>query len=115
MHEQEGKSLLRRGTKHDINLPRDVRFVGDTLRVNIADASLGRSAEVTFVEVPASPRGLHVNCNCCPTRSSHIAAALNLVLDKQLALGLSAPPDPNDPLAKLTEEELVRRALADRE
>jgi len=115
MHEQEGADRLRQGGGFEINLPRDTRFVADMFRVNVQDHQIAGFAEVTFVEVPAEPRGLMVNCNRCEDRCQHVAAALNLILDEKLTLGLSAPPDPDEPLENLTEQELIRRALADRQ
>ena len=38
-----------------------------------------------------------------------------MVLDEKLTLGLSAPPDPSEPIENLTEDELLQRALADRQ
>ncbi len=39
----------------------------------------------------------------------------NLVLEDKYSPGLSAAPDPNEPIELLTEEELIRRAIADRQ
>jgi hypothetical protein len=113
---EEGVARLRQGGRFEVNLPRDVYLGGDTLRVNVPDPELaGGVATVTVVEMTTKPQGLHLNCERCETRCDHIAAVLGMVLDDKLSLGLSAPPDPNEPIENLTEEELVRRALADRQ
>ena len=112
----EGAIRLRQGGRFEINLPRDVYLGGDTLRVNVPDPELeGGFATVTVVEMTNKPQGMHLNCERCETRCDHIAAVLGMVLDDKLTLGLSAPPDPNEPVENLTEDELLRRALADRE
>ncbi len=112
----EGAARLRQGGRFEINLPRDVFLGGDLLRVNVPDPELpeGR-ATVTIVEMTNQPQGLRLNCDRCETRCNHISAVLGLVLEEKLTLGLSAAPDPNEPVENLTETELLRRALADRE
>lgn len=86
------------------------------LRVNVPDPELADGlAAVTVVEMTNKPQGLQLNCERCQTRCEHISAVLGMVLDEKLTLGLSAPPDPNEPVENLTEDELLRRALADRE
>lgn len=114
--DDDGAARLRQGAKFEINLPRDVRFLADSFRVNVPDPELASGfAEVIMVEMTNKPKGLHLTCTNCETTCAHIAAALGLVLDDKLTLGLAAPPDPNEPIENLTEDELIRRALADRE
>lgn len=112
---EEGEKRLRQGARFEINLPHDVYLGGDTLRVNVPDPDLDGPATVTIVEMTNKPQGLHVNCERCEIRCDHISAVLGMLLDEKLTLGLSAPPDPNEPVENLTENELLRRALADRE
>jgi SNF2 family DNA or RNA helicase len=113
---EDGQARLRRGGRFEINLPRDVFLGGDMLRVNVPDPEMPNGqAVVNVVEMTNKPQGLLLNCEQCETRCDHMAAVLGLVLDDKLALGLSAPPDPNEPIENLTEDELVRRALADRQ
>ena len=116
MDDQDGEARLRRGGRFDINLPRDVYLGGDTLRVNVLDPELASAqAIVTVVEMTSKPKGLHLCCDQCETRCDHIAAVLGMVLEDKMTLGLSAPPDPSEPVEHLTDEELIRRALDDRE
>jgi superfamily II DNA or RNA helicase len=116
MGDEDGAERLHRGGRFEIDLPEGVYLGGDTLRVNVPDPELSAGqAVVTIVEKTNRPKGLQLNCDQCRTRCDHIAAVLGMVLDEKLALGLSAPPDPSEPIELLTEEELLRRALADRE
>lgn len=116
MGDDDGEAKLRRGGRFEIDLPRDVRLGGDMLRVSVPDFDLpAGQANVSVVEMANKPKGLHLNCEECEGRCDHVAAVLGLVLDEKLALGLSAPPDPAEPIEKLTEEELLQRALADRQ
>lgn len=112
----EGEARLRRGQKYEINIARDVYLGGDTFRVTVPDHELpsGR-AIVTVVEMTARLKGLHVRCDSCETHCDHQGAVLSLVLEDKLTLGLSAVPDPDDPLESLTEDELLRRALGERQ
>jgi hypothetical protein len=112
----EGAKRLCRGGQFEIHLPTDVYLGGDTLRVNVPDVEVpGGFAIVTVVEMTSKPQGLHLNCERCETRCDHISAVLSMVLEEKLTLGLAAPPDPNEPVENLTEDELLGRALADRE
>jgi hypothetical protein len=43
-----------------------------------------------------------------------MGAALSLVLEEKLSLGLSAPPPERVPVESLSEEELIVRAVAER-
>jgi superfamily II DNA or RNA helicase len=113
---EDGAIRLRQGGRFEINLPRDVYLGGDLLRVNVPDPEVsGGKAIVTIVEMTNKPQGLQLNCEKCETRCDHIASVLGMVLDEKSTLGLSAPPDPHEPIENLTEDELVRRALADRQ
>lgn len=111
----DGAERIRRGGRFEIDLRDGVYLGGDMLRVNVPDPDLTDThAIVTIVEKTSQSKGLQFNCDRCGPRCDHIAAALGLVLDEKLALGLSAPPDPGEPIELLTEEELIQRALADR-
>ncbi|MCA9175267.1 MAG: helicase [Planctomycetales bacterium] len=111
----DGEARLRQGSQLEIDLPNDVFLGGDTLRVKIRDPQISAPwATVTVVEMTTKPKGLHLHCDQCEFRCQHIAAVLGMIVEDKLALGLSAPPDPTEPLEHLTEEELLHRALADR-
>jgi predicted nucleic acid-binding Zn finger protein len=44
----------------------------------------------------------------------HIGAALSLILEEKVLLGLAAPPPERIPVESLTEEELIEQAILDR-
>ena len=56
----------------------------------------------------------HLQCSLCEGACVHQGAALSLILEEKLALGLSAPPPERVPMESLSEEALVERALAER-
>ncbi|MFU8856221.1 MAG: DEAD/DEAH box helicase [Deferrisomatales bacterium] len=105
-----GRELLRAGGKFPVDLESQVRLTGEKLRVELPGA---------VATVAAAPRGFRLWCTACPGRCEHLGAALCLVLEEKVALGLAAEPMPAPELEEgakpLTDEELVARALADRE
>ncbi|MCA9217571.1 MAG: DEAD/DEAH box helicase [Planctomycetales bacterium] len=110
-----GEARLRKGAGYEIDIANGVFISGDSLRVTVQDPKLPRKfTNVTFVEMTNKPKGLQINCEDCQTRCDHVAAAMSLILEEKLTLGLAAPPDPSEPVELLTEDELVARALADR-
>jgi superfamily II DNA or RNA helicase len=61
---------------------------------------------------------LDYQCSLCgqgaPRGCEHVAAALSIILEEKMALGLAAPPPERVPLEKLSEEDLVERAISER-
>lgn len=53
-------------------------------------------------------------CTACGAACEHVGAALSLILEEKLTLGLSTPPVQTAPLETLTDEQLVQRAIAER-
>ncbi len=112
----DGHARLRNVDQYKIQFPEAVYLGGDMLRVTVEDSSIAPNrAIVTVVEMVSRPKGLQFNCDQCQGMCGHITATISLVLEDKLSLGLSAAPDPNEPIELLTEEELVRRAIADRQ
>lgn len=112
----DGPVRLRQGNQYAIQFPDAVYLGGDTLRVTVDDASLtSQRAIVTVVEMVSRPKGLQFNCDQCQGMCGHVAATIGMVLEDKFSLGLSAAPDPSEPIELLTEEELIRRAIADRQ
>ncbi|MCA9170093.1 MAG: DEAD/DEAH box helicase, partial [Planctomycetales bacterium] len=112
-----GAQLLRQGDQaFDIDLDRDVYLGGDLLRVRIEDKQLtNKLAIVTLTQQSARRRQLQANCDQCDAPCVHLGAGLHYLLDSKTSLGLAAPPDESVPLEHLTKEELLQRAMADRQ
>lgn len=114
----EGKTLMRRGANDwSIQLPDDVHFSGDLFRVRFPSARKSEGPTVVTITLMAEARNrLHWNCTQCETACEHVGAVFSLILEEKTTLGLAeAPPEPRTPVESLGEEELVARALADRE
>ncbi|MFQ5414216.1 MAG: DEAD/DEAH box helicase [Phycisphaerae bacterium] len=104
----DGENLLRQGGGFDINIDEDVYLAGDLFRLRLMDAV------VTITLMAEARRRLHINCTRCRTACVHMGAAVSLVLEEKLALGLAAPPPERVPIESLSEQELIRTAIEER-
>src|SRR5213593_3394256 len=114
----DAPKLLRAGAKWDLS-PEDHAYLGEDLfrlqfPLAAGDAESPRVA-VTIRPAPESNGRLHWNCTACDSLCEHVGAAFSLILDEKMALGLSAPPPERVPVESLSERELVKRALEERE
>ncbi len=106
---EEGRQLIQRGGKFEIDLEEQVYLEGDLFRVKFEDA-------VVTITLMADARDrLHWNCTTCQWPCEHAGAAFSLLLEEKIALGLAAPPPERIPVESLGEEDLIRRALAERD
>ncbi|MCI0332754.1 MAG: DEAD/DEAH box helicase [Planctomycetes bacterium] len=106
---EEGRQLIQRGGKFEINLEEQVYLEGDLFRVKFEDS-------VVTITLMADARDrLHWNCTTCQWPCEHAGAAFSLLLEEKSALGLAAPPPERVPVEGLGEEDLIRRALAERD
>jgi superfamily II DNA or RNA helicase len=105
----QGVELLRRGGKFDIDIEEQV-ILTDDLFTLFADRSIVQLS----LEGPGG-QSLQCRCNTCAQPCEHVGAALSLILEEKLALGLAAAPPQSVPVENLSPEDLVRQALADRE
>ncbi len=105
----QGRQLIQRGGKFQIDLDEQVYLEGDFFRVKFDDAI------VTITLMAGAKDRLHWNCTACQWPCEHAGAAFSLLLEEKTTLGLAAPPPERIPVESLSEEELIRRALAERE
>lgn len=105
----DGAKLIGLGGRLEINLDEDAYLGDDVFRLRLGDAV------VTVTLMAAARRRLHFNCTRCDGACEHVGAAFSLILEEKLSLGLSAPPPERVPVESLSEEELVRVAVAERQ
>ncbi len=105
----EGRQLIQQGGKWSIDIAEQVYLEGDLFRVSFGEAV------VTITLMADAKDRLHWNCTACDWPCEHAGAAFSLLLEEKMALGLAAPPPERIPVESLSEEELVRRALTERE
>ncbi|MEJ2166889.1 MAG: DEAD/DEAH box helicase [Desulfobacterales bacterium] len=104
----QGKQLILEGGKYEIDVFEQVTFDGEHFNLNID------SARVSVTLDPQKDQHLNIHCSACSGACEHKGAALSLILEEKMTLGLSAPPPERIPMESLSEEELVKEALADR-
>jgi hypothetical protein len=96
------------GGKYDIDLFERVTFNNERFRLDLGDA------KVEIALDPMKPRRLNIGCSACCVACEHQGAALSLILEEKLSLGLSAPPPERVPMESLSEAALIKQAIADR-
>ncbi|MEZ6128073.1 MAG: DEAD/DEAH box helicase [Planctomycetaceae bacterium] len=113
----DGAKLIQRGgRKFEVQSDRDVFLGGDLFRVRVEDAELeGGVAIVTLTLQSARAKQLQCNCDQCEVPCDHLGAAVEFLLSAKSELGLAMPPDTSVPLENLTEDELLQRAIAERQ
>jgi superfamily II DNA or RNA helicase len=111
---EEGKKLIIQGSKREIP-DDDVYLGGDLLRVTLRKPSGNVEAVATLTLMAERKDRLHWNCDCCFRPCEHVGAMFSLLLENKVGLGLATAPPEREAAAELSEEELVRRAIADRE
>ncbi|MBM3835963.1 MAG: DEAD/DEAH box helicase [Verrucomicrobia bacterium] len=115
----QGGQLIRQGGAREIDIDNHVTLNGELLRIRFPSASDpgDASAEpVVTIRRAASERDyLHWECSACETECEHAGAAFSLVLEDKMALGLAVPPPERIPVESLSDEQLVRQALQERE
>ncbi len=104
----QGKRLILDGGKFDIDPYEQVSLNSRRFTLNLSDARVD-----IFLD-PQKNQRFNIKCSACPVVCKHQGAALSLILEEKLTLGLSAPPPERVPVESLSDEELVREALADR-
>jgi hypothetical protein len=102
------EQLIRRGGAYEVDLGGDVYLGDDLFRLRL------NGAVVTVTSMAGADQHLRWNCTRCQTACEHVGAALSLILEEKIALGLAAPPPERVPVENLNEEELVQRAIAER-
>jgi hypothetical protein len=113
----EGKQLIQQSANlWDIKIVDDVFLGEDLFRLRIPGEFVDGAPVIVTITLMADARQrLHWNCTACQTACKHVGAAFSLILEEKLALGLAAKPKPRVPVVSLAENELVARALAERD
>ena len=104
----QGKQLIMAGGKFDFDIFERVNFNNKRFRLDID------SARVEIALDPMKPRRLKIGCSVCSGACEHQGAALSLILEEKLTLGLSAPPPERVPMESLSEADLIKQAISDR-
>lgn len=102
--------LIRQGGKYEIDIAEQVTLDDERYRVSFS--------EELYTEIALDPSArsrLSMSCACCESAPcEHLGAALALVLEEKVNLGLAIPPPERVPVESLPEKDLLQRALSDR-
>jgi superfamily II DNA or RNA helicase len=104
-----GKALILEGGKFDIDLTDQVALDENHFRLTLGKVRVELSLNA------AKSKRMHLQCSACSGACEHQGAALSLILEEKLALGLSAPPPERKPMERLSDEALVQQALSERQ
>jgi predicted nucleic acid-binding Zn finger protein len=104
----QGKELLMSGGKFDIDIFEQVTLDSESFQLKL---------EGTIVDIRLNPmkhQQIQMTCSVCPVICEHQGAALSLILEEKMTLGLAAPPPERVPVESLSESELIDQAISDR-
>jgi len=104
----QGRELIMAGGRFEIDLYAQVRFNQRRFSMDLG------AAKVALRLDPRKPGRLLIGCSACRGACVHQGAALALILEEKLALGLSAPPKERVPMEHLSEKALIEHALTER-
>jgi len=102
----EAAQLIRRGGEFEIDISKQLSLGRNVFWLNLENTS------VTITYEPELPGNLNISCNSCNQYCIHMGAALSLVLEEKILLGLQEEED--QPLESLSENELLNSALLER-
>jgi hypothetical protein len=104
----QGKELLMAGGKFDIDVFEQVTLDNESFQLKLEDAIVDIRLD------PMKHQRNQMTCSACPVICVHQGAALSLILEEKMALGLAAPPPERVPVESLSEAELIDQAISDR-
>lgn len=105
----QGARLIQRGGGFAPEIGPDSFVSDDLLRIQVGDAVF------TLTPMAEAPGRLRWNCSRCVVACLHAGAAFSAILENKMALGVAEPPAARVPAERLSEAELVARAIAERE
>ena len=105
----KGDQLIRQGGRFEITIDEQVSFTNNHFHLRLQDAMAAIAIDLS------SNNKLTLSCSSCTMPCQHQGAALSLILEEKLALGLAAPPPEKAPIEELSDNELIERAITERQ
>ncbi len=105
----DGERVILQGGKFEIDLQAQVSLDPQHFRLKLPEAT------VTISLSDDARKRLKWNCSGCSVLCEHVGAAFSVILEDKTALGLAAPPSDSTPIEGLSDQELVCRAVEERE
>ena len=103
-----GKELLMVGGKFDIDVFEQVALDNEGFQLKLEGAIVDIRLD------SMKPQRIRMSCSACTVICEHQGAALSLILEEKMTLGLAAPPPERVPVESLSETELIDQAVSDR-
>jgi superfamily II DNA or RNA helicase len=104
----DARRCIQHGGGVEILIDEQVHLGDDLFRLTLPDA-------VVTVKLESSARRrLQFQCSRCTRVCEHLGAAVSLILEEKVALGLAAPPSERASDEGLSEEALVQQAIEER-
>jgi hypothetical protein len=97
-----------KGGQYEINLFEQVTFTEGKFQLSLEQSQV----EISLNNAKRQRLALH--CSMCKGACEHKGAALSLILEEKMALGLAAPPPERVPVESLSEEALIAQAISER-
>lgn len=104
----QGKELLMLGGKFDIDVFEQVTLDNESFQMKLEGAIVDIRLD------PLKHQRIRTTCSACPEICEHQGAALSLILEEKMAMGLAAPSPERVPVESLSEAELIEQAISDR-
>lgn len=105
----DGEKLIAAGGREEIEIESQVKFTRNRFALKLWKAT------VTIQLSQDVRKRLEIRCSQCKRKCGHMGAALSLILEEKMALGLSTFRPDEAILGGLSEKDLLIKALADRE
>ena len=104
----DGKRLIVAGGKFPVDLQNDVRLKRDRFRVVLRGVTPADDVAVTILHAADARGHLRFQCSACNKTCEHVGAAVSVVLENKLLLGLAAEPEDRTPVELLDEQQVVQ-------
>ncbi|MCP4576124.1 MAG: SWIM zinc finger family protein, partial [Deltaproteobacteria bacterium] len=102
------QDLIQRGGKFDIDITENIILKRDLFQLDMDEAI------VSITLAPDKVQRFNFECSACTSTCEHIGAAVSIILEEKLTLGLAAPPPERVPIESLSDEELLAQAIGER-
>lgn len=112
----QGPGLIQAGGRWDIDVDEQVSLTTQRfeLRLPLRNGHPAAEAVVTIDLEDDRRDRLAWRCSGCRAACEHVGAALSVILEEKLTLGLAAAPPERIPVESLGEDDLVKQAVHDR-
>lgn len=110
----DGKKMILRGSRREIDFREHVRLGGESLKVRFITPRHTLEAVTTLTLADDARHRLRWHCTTCDDACEHVGAMFSFVLEEKSLLGLAVPPPEVEGGPLGGEHQVIEAALADR-